>query len=603
VRHQVLPWSQVLARAHGAPQILKPGLLAASISGGAAYAGLTGDGHEDGTVGADRGGHVATVSLGPAATLPARIARLGSQSSLVVADLPAGPAGYADLRALSTTRPSGELLIVLPRVGPAPGNELLWVGLAGLGGGRTLTSQTTNQRGLVSTVDLAPTILRHLGLPVPSAMRGKPITLDGTFDGSHLRSLRARLLIVYPRRLPALACLLGVWALLALVVSLLPLDAPTRRRARAWVVRVGALALLWTPVAELLPAALEPARGLEYALLVLLCFSLGALTDRLLPWPRAPLAPAVAAVVALTADALAGTQLLVRSLLGPDPALGVRFYGIGNELKSGLAVLVFAAVAAALYPLARGSARRRGPAGAESATVALPPPGPDSIELRRAAVTMALAGIALAVVEGSARIGAGVGGVILVSAGTAVATVLLLPGLLTRRRALVVLISPVVALVALAALDLLTAHGGGHYTGSILHARSAGDIRDIIVRRYGAAWDELKHGAMPLATALALVAALVGVRRRKRLLAPVDGDPVWLAALAGGLTAGIVGAVTEDSGPVLLLVAVFALACLLGYLWSRPPARPSEPEQPRTMRSTRPAARPEGSQRVVRVVR
>jgi hypothetical protein len=569
----VTPWAQVLARAHGAPQILEPGLLANTIPGGAAYVGATGQSEEDGVAGADAAGHVAAVSLGPSATLLARIDRLRALHGLVVADLPGGSAGYADLRTLSALRPAGELLIVLPRVGPAPGNELLWVALAGLGGGHTLTSQTTTQRGLVDTVDLAPTILRHLGLPVPSAMRGKPISLDGSFDGSYLRSLRARLLVVYPRRLPALACLLGVWALLALGVWLLPpglsaLSPSARPRARTWVVRVGALALLWTPVAELVPAALEPTRGVEYTLLVLLCFALGALTDRLLPWPRAPLAPAVAAVLALAADALAGTQLLVRSLLGPDPALGVRFYGIGNELKSGLAVLVFAAVAAALYPLAQG-------------------------DRRRAALTMALAGIALAVVEGSAHIGAGVGGVILVSAGTAVATVLLLPGALTRRRALVVLISPVVGLVALAALDLLTAHGTGHFTGSVLDARSTGDIRDIIVRRYGAAWDELLHGAMPLVSALVLVAAVVGVRHRERLLAPVDGDPVWLAALAGGLTAGVVGALSEDSGPVLLVVAVFALACLLGYLWSRPPQpeRLKPPRTPGTPRAARSRAR------------
>ena len=159
--------------------------------------------------------------------------------------------------------------------------------------------------------------------------------------------------------------------------------------------RVGAIALLWAPVAVLLPAALEPSRTVEFALIVATCFALGALTDLLVPWPRAPLVPAVVAVVALTVDALAGTQLLMRSLLGPSPAFGARFYGIGNELKSGLAVLVFTAVAAALYPAVRS---------------------------RRAAATMACAGIVLAIVEGSARIGAGVGGVILVSAGTAVAT-------------------------------------------------------------------------------------------------------------------------------------------------------------------------------------
>jgi hypothetical protein len=183
---------------------------------------------------------------------------------------------------------------------------------------------------------------------------------------------------------------------------------------------------------------------------------------------------------------------------------------------------------------------------------------------------MACAGILLAIVEGSARIGAGVGGVILVSAGTAVATVMLLPGSLDRRRVLIVMAAPLAGLVALAGIDLATAHGSGHFTGSVLDARSAGDIRDIVVRRYGAAYDELKNHLMPLATAVALVASVLGVRNRERLCAPVSSDPAWLAALAGGLTAGVIGALSEDSGPVLLVVAVFVLGCVLSYLWGAP---------------------------------
>jgi hypothetical protein len=558
-----VPWQAVIERARSAPQILQPGLLASQIPGGAGYAGITGFDDSDGVAAAGRDGQIAALSLGPAATLPARIAALSARYRLVVADLPAGASGLSDLRALSTARPTGALEIVIQRAPDAPGNELLWVALADLGGGATLTSQTTSQRGLIATVDLAPTILSHLNLPVPGAMRGKPITLDGTFDGPYLRSFKARLQILYDRRLGALACLLGAWALLALTLRLMPLAPRLRPRARAWTMRAGALALLWTPVAALLPAALEPTRGIEDALLVLLCFSLGALTDRLTPWPRAPLAPALVAVVALTADALAGTQLLARSLLGPNPELGVRFYGIGNELKSGLAVLVFAAVAAVLYP---------------------------AIRSRRAAGAMAMSGIVLAVIEGSARIGAGVGGVILVSAGTALATAMLLPGQLTRRRVLVVLVSPIAGLIALAALDLATAHGSGHYTGSVLHAHSAGDIRDIIVRRYTAAYDELKHGAMPFATALALLASALGVRHYRRLLAPVSADPAWLAALAGGLAAGVVGALTEDSGPVLLVVAVFALGCVLSYLWNRPAGSVTR-RSPHTSRAGRSRAR------------
>ncbi len=572
---QISDWHQAVRRASGAPQILQPGLLASSIPGGAAYAGTVEDGPLDSLVAADRSGHVAAASLGPAATLPARIARLSRRYALVVADLPTGSAGTAQLRLLAARRPANQLLLVLQRAPDERGYELLWASLAGLGGGRTLTSSTTNERGLIAAIDIAPTILRHLARPIPAAMRGEPIRLDGSFDGAYLRALKARLAVVYPRRLPALAWLLVAWAVLMLA-ALLPLPrmepSPGRRTTallpflrtepagrRAGAMRIGALALLWTPAAELLPAALEPSRTVEYALLVLTCFLLGFLSDRLLCWPRALLAPALSAVLALSADALLHTQLLIRSLLGPNPIYGARFYGIGNELKSALAVLVFAAVAAWLYPAERG---------------------------RRAAATMAAAGIVLAIVEGSARIGAGVGGVILVSAGTAVATVMLLPGRLTRRRALLILIAPVAGLVALAALDLATAHGSGHFTGSILHARSAGDLRDVIERRYGAAYEELKHGAMPVATGLGLIAMAFGLRRRERLLEPVGGDPAWLAALSGGLAAGVVGALSEDSGPVLFVVAVFVLICVLGYLWGRPPGRSRE-AMPRTAGTSR----------------
>ena len=551
-------WGAASRRAEDAPQLLRPGLLASEVPGGAGFVGIAGGGELDAVAAADRSGRVAAVSLGPASTLLARIAALRARRRLVVADLPGGQGGRADLLALSEGRAARELLIVVQRAADGQSGELLWTAACGLAGasGRSgaagsagasgpartgameLSSQSTRERGLVVSVDVAPTILAHLGVAIPADMRGERMQTDGQLRSASLRGLMARLRAISGRRLKALAFLLIAWALLLIAAA-------PWLRARAWALRAGALGVLWAPVVVLMPAALEPSAAVEYVTIALACMALGALTDALLPWPRAPLAPALVAIVALTADALAGTQLLMRSLLGPDPILGARFYGIGNELKSGIAVLVLAAVAAALYPAARG---------------------------RRAALAMTCAGVVLAIVEGSARIGAGVGGVILVSFGFAVATVMLAPGALTRRRALIVLASPVVALVGLAAIDLATAHGSGHFTGSILHARSAGDVRDIVVRRYTAAWDELRNAAMPVATAVALLAVGIGVRLRSRLLAPVGGDPAWLAALTGGLAAGIVGALVEDSGPVLLVVAVFALGCVLSYLWGRPVA-------------------------------
>jgi hypothetical protein len=548
-------WRAAKARAAAAPQLLTPGLLASSIPGGGAYAAVNailvyrGSGavalpDSAAPVAADRKGRVAGFSSGTAATLPGRIEGLLSRHELVVAELPGGPTGRAQLRTLLAHRAPGELVIAVQRLPEGERGQLLWTGAAGLAEKQQsdLTSPTTQQRGLVSSIDIGPTVLGWLGLHVPDEMRGRSLEADGALDGAALRTFEGRLRVVGPRRLPALGVLLCAWAAL-----LLGAVAFTRRPAvRARAMRIGAVGVLWAPVAVMLPAALAPPAASEYALIAALCLALGALSDRLLRWPRALLAPAIAVPLAIVLDALTHSQLLVRSVMGPNPILGARFYGVGNELKSALAVLVLAAVAAALYP----SEGRR----------------------RRALASLLAAGLALAVIEGAARIGGGVGGVILVCAGTAVAAALLAPQAPTRRRVLLALLAPLAGLVLLAAIDLATAHGSGHFTGSVLHARSAGDIRDVLVRRSKAAWNELHNHAMPVATALALLCSGWAVYRRERLLAPVGGDPVWLAALGGGLAAGVVGALVEDSGPVLFVVAVFALGLVLSYLWGRPPA-------------------------------
>jgi hypothetical protein len=537
-------WPAARERARAAPAVLEPGLLASSVPGAAAFAGMIAGRHSDALLAADRDGHIAALSLGSPQTLLVRVSALLSTHALVVADLPAGRRGHIDLAALAARRPAGELLIVIQRtLRDERSDALLWAAAGGLpgGSGRELSSPTTREAGLISATDVAPTALSALRVPVPVPMAGHRLETRAILHPAALRRLMARLHLIGYRRLRALAALLLAWAVLLLA------GAALGPRERAAAMRIGALAVLWSPVAVLLPAALSPPeQQVEYALIVATCLLLAATSDALLRWPRAPLLPGVAAIVALTADQLAGTQLLLRSLLGPDPILGARFYGIGNELKSGLAVLALAAVAAALYPA------RRGP---------------------RAAGAMAAAGVLLAVLEGAARLGAGVGGVVLVCFGFALAAALLLPGAITRKRALAVLLAPVAGLLALAAIDIATAHGGGHYTGSILHARSAGDVRELLVRRYTAAWQELRNHAMPVAFAVALVAAAFAWRARRLLLAPVDGDPAFTAALAGGIAAGTVGALTEDSGPLLLVVAVFVLGCVGAYLWGRPPTR------------------------------
>lgn len=544
---RIVGWRAVLRRAGRVAGELEPGLLA-TAAGGAGYVGEPAGGQPDAPLAAQRSGKVAAVSLGSPTTLVGRLLALSGRMRLVVADLDAR-SGARQLRTIAAARRPGELIVVLERAPGTGGEELIWAGLAGDGSGGMLTSNSTREAGMLSAIDLAPTILAHLGVRIPRAMDGAPAFRAGPLGGARLRALKARLEALYDRRPFALASLLGACALL-----LAALSRRDRRRRRA--LRVGALALMWAPTAALLVAALEPAAPTEYALLAGGCLLLGALSDLLAPWPRAIALPAAAALAAITIDALAGTQLLMRSLLGPDPGAGMRFYGVGNELKSALAVLVLAGAAS----VCGGRREDADAAGGE---------GP---AMRRARRLLPGAAAVLALVEGPALIGAGVGAVVLVSAGGLAGWLLLARERPAARRILVLaFVVPAVALAALAVLDLLLAGGVGQLSRTVLEAPSAGSLVEVAKRRWETSYAELSGGVMPLASASAVLLCAACLRWPARLLAPVGASRVWRAALGGGLCAGIVGTLVEDSGPVLLLVALFALACVLAYLWGRPP--------------------------------
>ena len=69
-------------------------------------------------------------------------------------------------------------------------------------------------------------------------------------------------------------------------------------------------------------------------------------------------------------------------------------------------------------------------------------------------------------------------------------------------------------------------------------------------------------------------------RYRERIYAPLRGSPSWRAALVGGLTASVVGALFNDSGPMLLVFGVFVLTCATAYVRGDPQLAPrSEPSR------------------------
>jgi hypothetical protein len=530
-------WLDALARADSAPADIHPGLLAAHVPGGAAFAGVTGRSQLEAVAAANRAGRVGLVSLGPAADVAARAQRLVEIRRFVVAGLPTGTPGDQALDALIAARRPGELLIVMQTPPRKRAPQLLPTGVLGRGRPGALTSDTTHLGGIVAGIDVLPTVLKWLGQPEPSAVKGQPMRIEGKRDAATLTDLADRLTVVGGRRFPALETVLAGWVGILLLFALVA----DNRGVRAGL-RIGALAMLWILPMLLVTAAIAPSRSAELAILAGGCFGLAILTDRMLPWPRGPSLPCLVAVVTYIADLANGSHLIIRSLLGPNPRFGSRYYGIGNELEATLPVLLF--IGLGIVVAGRGRSRA-------------------------SAALFAAGGLALGAAVGAGRLGADVGGVITIGAGTAVAVLFLLPGGITKRALVLAVVTPAAALAGLAAIDLATG-GNSHFTRTVLHAHGEGALQDIFVRRYELAFNVLRRGLMPFATAISLLAIAHGLRYRERTYAPLRHDAAWTAAFAGGLGSSIAGSLFNDSGPMLLLFGTFVLAVVTAYIRGDP---------------------------------
>ena len=370
-------------------------------------------------------------------------------------------------------------------------------------------------------------------------MRGTAIEPGPAVSVAHLEELRARWSQIRDGR--QAASFVAIVSLAAILFLLLGTWRGMRWAARP-ALRVGALGLLWWPSAVLASAAVEPASSSGEAFLIAgLSLALAGATERLVPWARAPLVPAAVCLLAYGVDLALGGPLLTVSVLGPSVASGSRFYGVSNELEPILPIVLLVGLAALTT-------------GREIT--------------RRTFVLYGAAGLALLVMVGWGRLGADVGGVITIGAGVAVATLVMLPGAMNARRIAIAALVPVAALVFLIAIDLALS-GGSHLTRNLLRADDPGELWELVTRRYELSWRILTSADKPAHFLSALLAVGFAWRNRERLYAALPHRS-WAAALLGGLAAGVAGALTNDSGPVLFINAVIGLAALTAYLLGRP---------------------------------
>lgn len=253
------------------------------------------------------------------------------------------------------------LLIISPTPGPGAfsGENYLTPVLA-VGAGVTpgfLTSPTTKRSGVVMNTDIAPTVLHFLKAPVPPEMTGQPMQMvPGGEQLSVLERMQAQLGLTYSIR-PTLQKGYIFYQLILLLVSLYCIF--WRRIELGRVLEPFLLSVMAVPLVYLvLPVLPQPAGwvvGLELLILTVLITVFTGILQR--NWHLDPfilLCFANAGVILL--DALVGGPLQKTAILGYDPIVGARFYGIGNEY---MGILIGSMIIGSTSLLTRLSGLRR----------------------------------------------------------------------------------------------------------------------------------------------------------------------------------------------------------------------------------------------------
>jgi hypothetical protein len=383
------------------------------------------------------------------------------------------------------------------------------------------------------------------------------------FQGDPLAVVREaaggdRLFDVAGRRGPVIGVTLLVWlAALVLALALERLSGRSgvlfaslggKKHTGRTAARLLALSLVYLPLVCLAGAALEPGVGAERLLVMLGSPALAALTLAMFGGYRALAVACAATVLAYAIDLIAGSPLTQLSLVGPNPAGGHRYYGIGNELEAALVVLVLVGTGAALSSF-DGSRHVQTPQR--------------RVSVRGPAAFLVVAA-AFAFVFAYGRYGADVGAAITLPLGAAVAAALLAG---RPRLALLAFALPLPALALLAAADLLSG-ADAHLTGSVLNADSGGDALAVFgdrLREAGASFGRpILLPGLPVVAAAAALAWL----RRDRLATWLQGRPAMRAGLLGALAATLVGTIANDSGALLLEIGAVYLLVFLGFAWS-----------------------------------
>lgn len=447
-----------------------------------------------------------------------------------------------------------------------------------------LRASSTRQDGLVQSTDLLPTLLSALGLPVPAGAVGSRLTrVEGGDDLDRLRrglDLDQAALAV-ERLVTPFFVGYGIVELLVLaglaLVAVRSRARPAVRRRALVGLRIAAvtfaLAVVGTFLANLWPWWRGSPAGppLTIAVVTATLPLVGLVFAG--PWRRSLLGPAGVAgaltTIVLMIDLVAGSPLALTALIGGQPIIAGRFYGLSNPTFALFATGAWiAALALAEYLLASG----RSP--------------------RQAGLAVAAVGVVATVVDAAPSLGSDFGGPPALVPAFGLLALWVAEVHVTWRRLTALAAATVGVLLAVASLDWLRPADQRTHLGRFVQSVLEHEGLLIVRRKAEQNLDILVSTPLTLTipVATALIVALLWRPARWRLTAlqrVYDRQPLLPAGLKALGVLLLLGFAANDSGTSIPPGALMLLAPLLIEISARAVQRDDAERLERELRAAR----------------
>ncbi len=423
-----------------------------------------------------------------------------------------------------------------------------------------LTSGSTRREGIVTSTDIAPTVLEVLGIDVPAYLTGRAITSVPS-EGEKIDRLveRNRSFIVVHELSLAVIVYFIIFQIIVLFIVVLVLYSQLEvSRSVAKLMSLLLLAMIAFPlglfITPNIPASVESSSSyfLTIFISVVVIVAIASIRGKQRFWPLYFITGAT--VIFLTTNILifgAASDLI--SIFGYSPITAGRFYGMGNQAMS---VFVAASIVLASVIL-EGLKDKR---------------GKDLVEKGSKLIKVVVAAFFILVlfVIGYPGLGANTGGIFTALAGFSVAYLYFFSPSITLKQIMSMLMFAVIALALFLTADIYLLPVKTHMGRAFLTIIEGGpaEFWQIAGRKLSANIRIFRYTSWSyLFLTIAIILIFFRVYRKNRSEEKFSSKYRYLdAGLNGGLVAGIVGALTNDSGVSITAIILAYFLAVIFYI-------------------------------------